>query len=140
MTDTPDTTPAKKKLTLEQQIAKAEERIKTLKALQEKKEAARISALIGKDSKQDTRRKILIGAMNLAKLDHKESGNRARAALIRDLDRYLSRPDDRALFADLLDGYQRPSGPAPTDTDEQEEAVGKEDGEVGEVVGQKNWG
>lgn len=124
MTDTPATTTAAKKPTLEEKIANAEKRIAKLKALQEKKEAARIAALIGKDSKQDTRRKILIGAMNLAKLDNPERGARARLALVRDLDLYLTRPDDRALFADLLDGYERPTAAAPADA--EQEAVGKE--------------
>ncbi len=50
----------------------------------------------------DTRRKILVGALVLSKLDDPEHGARFRAFLQRELQSFLTREDDRALFADLL--------------------------------------
>lgn len=99
---------AKKKPTLEEQIGKAEERIKQLKAKKEAIEARRLSALTKGDRNEDTRRKILVGAMMLGKLDQSDQARaeHARKRLAEELDAYLTRPDDRALFADLLQPSQ----------------------------------
>lgn len=50
----------------------------------------------------DTRRKILVGALILSKLDDQEHGPRFRSFLTRELADYLTRDDDRAIFPDLL--------------------------------------
>ena len=48
-----------------------------------------------RERKRETRRKILVGAMVLNQVDQKPESN---AALLRDLDEFLERDRDRALF------------------------------------------
>ncbi len=60
----------------------------------------------------DTRRKILVGALVLSKLDDPEHGARFRTFLQRELQAFLIREDDRALFADLLEADQAGTGEA----------------------------
>jgi hypothetical protein len=77
-----------------QQIAELEERKKSLIARLGKQERAR-----------DTRRKILLGALVLHRLDHAndpEFTKRLRDWLRRELPGFLTRDNDKALFADLL--------------------------------------
>ena len=70
-------------------------------ALDEKKKALKdelrraASAEKRAERKRDTRRKVLLGAMHLEKMDQ---GPQYRAAQLRELDRFLTRPNDRALF------------------------------------------
>jgi hypothetical protein len=80
---------------LDERIATLQEQLQQLKAKQQRI-AARQKALESKRSrKADTRRKILVGAIVLAKLDQ---GEFDKAQLQRWLDDALTRPDDRALF------------------------------------------
>lgn len=81
---------------IEQRIAQLEARAKTLKVRLAKQDRAR-----------DTRRKILIGALVLHRLEHKADGEfseRLAKWLKRELPGFLSREDDKVLFADLLNG------------------------------------
>ena len=76
-------------------IQKLEARLKALK-LREAKAAARKRVVLGqRDRKDDTRRKILVGAVVLAKVDQGVIGE---ADLRTWLAGALSRPKDRALF------------------------------------------
>lgn len=79
--------------TIEQRIAQLEARKKTLKARLGKQERA-----------EDTRRKILLGALVLHRLDHgKDEFSRSLSAwLTRELPGFLTRDIDRQLFSDLL--------------------------------------
>jgi hypothetical protein len=94
----------KTKLTLEEQIAKAEQRAAQLRAKKQAIEARQLSALTKGDRSDVTRRKILVGAMFLSKLEQSDQtrADNARKRLAEELDAYLTRPDDRALFSDLL--------------------------------------
>lgn len=80
--------------TIEQRLAEIENQRKTLKARLGKMERA-----------QDTRRKVLLGALLLHKLDKggDEMSNRLRNWLRTELPGFLSRDVDKALLADLLD-------------------------------------
>ncbi|HEH9442049.1 TPA: mobilization protein [Aeromonas sobria] len=80
---------------IEQRIEALEKKLKQAKAERQRKEA-RIKAQDRKRSReQDTRRKILIGAVYLAMA---ESDDAALKALTGRMDKALSRDDDRALF------------------------------------------
>ena len=80
---------------LDERIATLQQQLQQLKARQQRI-TARQRALESKRSrKADTRRKILVGAIVLAKLDQ---GEIDKAQLHRWLDEELTRPDDRALF------------------------------------------
>lgn len=72
-----------------------QKKIAQLEALKEKQEARKLNALIKGKRSDDTRRKILAGAMVLEKADKDEA---ARQRLMDGLDKYLTRDDDRALF------------------------------------------
>lgn len=85
--------------TIEEQIALLEEqhrkKIKQLKAKQEQIEARKVQALIKGKRADDTRRKILAGAMAL---EMAERDGEAKQRLMKQMDKYLTRDDDRALF------------------------------------------
>jgi hypothetical protein len=84
---------ARKSIT--QRLAELEERKRTLKARLGKQERA-----------QDTRRKILIGALVLHRLEHSNDPDftrRLREWLRRELPGFLVRDGDKALFDDVLD-------------------------------------
>jgi hypothetical protein len=70
---------------------KASEKKKALK--DELRRAA--SAEKRADRKRDTRKKVLLGAMQLEKMNQSAQ---YRAAQLRELDRFLTRPTDRELF------------------------------------------
>ena len=72
-----------------------EERLKQLKAKQQRVEARRRSLQSRRARRDDTRRKILVGAIVLAKVDQ---GAIEEAQLRRWLDSGLKRTDDRSLF------------------------------------------
>jgi cell division protein FtsB len=78
------------------QIAQLEEKLRQLKAREQAVEARRRTLESRRSRKADTRRKILVGAVVLAKV---ERGELARADLMRWLDAALTRADDRELFS-----------------------------------------
>ncbi|MFB2828951.1 mobilization protein [Aeromonas jandaei] len=80
---------------LEQRIESLEKKLKQAKAEKQRKEA-RIRAQERKRTReQDTRRKILVGAVYLAIAD---SDDAALKALTDRMDKALTRDDDRTLF------------------------------------------
>ena len=85
--------------TIDEKIAEIEEqakkKIKQLKAKKELLEARKVQALIKGKRSDDTRRKILAGAMTL---EISERDEEARQRFIKQMDKYLTRADDRALF------------------------------------------
>lgn len=76
-------------------IESLEERVRQLKAKQQRIEARRRSLETRRARRADTRRKILVGAIVLAKV---EQGVLADSVLNAWLDGALERADDRALF------------------------------------------
>jgi len=78
-----------------ERIESLEERVRQLKARQQRIEARRRSLESRRARRDDTRRKILVGAIVLAKL---EQGVIAESVLRGWLEGALERPDDRALF------------------------------------------
>ena len=78
-----------------ERIETLEERLKHLKAKQQKIEARARTAASRRTRRDDTRRKILVGAIVLAKVDQ---GVIEQAVLRGWLKGALKRPDDRALF------------------------------------------
>lgn len=72
--------------------------------LDERKRA--LKARLGKqERREDTRRKILLGALVLHRLEHCRDGEftrRLRGWLVRELPGFLVREGDQALFSDLL--------------------------------------
>ncbi len=85
--------------TLDEQIAKLEEehkkKINQLKAKNELLEARKLTALLKGNKSRDTRRKILAGALILDIIAKDEA---AKNKFMPQLDKYLTRADDRALF------------------------------------------
>jgi hypothetical protein len=84
---------------IDDQIAELEARHKQklaqLTALKEKQEARKLNQLMKGQRSEDTRRKILAGALVLDLMaKDQETNNRFMARL----DQYLTRTDDRALF------------------------------------------
>ena len=77
------------------QIAQLEERLRQLKAREQAVEARRRTLESRRQRKDDTRRKILVGAVVLARV---ERGEIAETELRRWLDQALVRQDDRGLF------------------------------------------
>ncbi|MCF3948603.1 mobilization protein [Acidiphilium iwatense] len=93
---------------IEQQIAQLEARAKTLKARLAKQDRAR-----------DTRRKILIGALVLHRLEQTGDGEFSKRLadwLRRELPGFLTRDQDKDLFNDLLDA--KAAAPSPMATTE----------------------
>lgn len=85
--------------TLQEKIAALEkahnERITQLKNIDEAIQARKLTALMKGKRSEETRRKILAGALVLEMMDeHDETKKRVIARL----DKFLTRPDDRALF------------------------------------------
>jgi hypothetical protein len=80
---------------LDERIATLQERLQQLKARQQRIAARQKSLESRRSRKTDTRRKILAGAIVLAKLGQGEFG---QAQFYRWLDEELTRADDRALF------------------------------------------
>jgi hypothetical protein len=77
------------------QIAQLEERLRQLRAREQAVEARRRTLESRRARKADTRRKILVGAVVLAKV---ERGEISEADLRRWLGQALVRSDDRGLF------------------------------------------
>ncbi len=80
---------------LDEQITVLETRLKQLKAKQQRVEARRRSIEARRTRKVDTRRKVLIGAVVLARI---EQGRFPETELRAWLDEALTRDDDRVLF------------------------------------------
>lgn len=81
--------------TIDERIAALEEKLKQEKAKKQKIEARKRAAELQKKRSDDTRRKILVGAAVLAKVDR---GEWPKEKLLSMLDNALTRPEDRALF------------------------------------------
>jgi hypothetical protein len=80
---------------LEERIAASQKRLEQLKQKKKVLERKKKAAMSGKARKEDSRRKILIGSMLLAKVGEDEA---AQAQLREQLDAYLTRDNERALF------------------------------------------
>ncbi len=80
---------------LEERIAASQKRLEQLKQKKKLLERKQKAAMSGKARKEDSRRKILIGSMLLAKIGEDAA---AQAQLREQLDAYLTRDDERALF------------------------------------------
>ena len=78
-----------------ERIETLEDRLRQLKAKQQRIEARRRSLVSRRSRRDDTRRKILVGAVVLAKI---EQGVLDERVLRGWLDGALTRPDDRELF------------------------------------------
>ena len=86
---------SKARSTRSAKIAELEEKLRQLKAREQAVEARRRTLESRRSRKADTRRKILVGAIVLTKV---ERGEIADADLRRWLDGALTRADDRGLF------------------------------------------
>lgn len=96
--------------TIEQRLTQLEAQKKTLQARLGKQERSR-----------DTRRKVLLGALILQRLDTShdaEFTRRLRDWLRRELPAFLSRDVDKTLFADLIGPVQEHSKATTTRTDQ----------------------
>ena len=80
---------------LDDQIQKLQENLKQLKARQQAIENRKKAIASKRERKQDTRRKILIGAIVMAKVEQKVMDEKQ---LRKWLDEALTRADDRGLF------------------------------------------
>lgn len=80
---------------LDARILTLEQKLQQLKVRQQRITARKAALASGRARKEDTRRKILVGAVILAKV---EQGDFDERQLRRWLDKALTRPDDRALF------------------------------------------
>lgn len=81
--------------TLEEKITAAETKLKQLKAEQQKVEARKKAADIKRKRQDDTRRKVVVGAVLLARV---ESGEWPEAEFKAMMEKALTRAEDRALF------------------------------------------
>jgi hypothetical protein len=77
------------------QIAAIEQRLSELKVRQQRQARRERTLQSQRDRRDDTRRKILVGACVLTRL---QRGELTQTQLLAMLDPFLSRPDDRALF------------------------------------------
>jgi hypothetical protein len=80
---------------IEERIKAQEEKLKQLKALKQKQEAKIRASRSKKARADDTRKKILVGAMFI---DMMEKSDATKEKLLKQLDGFLTRTDDRALF------------------------------------------
>jgi len=83
---------------IKEQIAQAEERLKQLKALKQKKDARERAAAAKRERANDTRRKILAGAFVLEQLQKNGIGAALFTCEGRRFSDWLTRADDRTLF------------------------------------------
>lgn len=84
---------------LEETITALEAQLKQVKALKQKIEARKKTLASKKTRAAETKKKILIGALMLEKMDRQEE---TRVRILAELDQFLTRNSDRALF-DLAD-------------------------------------
>ncbi|MCF9047377.1 mobilization protein [Acinetobacter nectaris] len=80
--------------TIEQKIAKQEERLKQLKAQKQSVLAREKKKLSEQQRKDDTRRKILLGSYLLKKMENEAN----KEKILADLNEYLTEDRDRKLF------------------------------------------
>lgn len=80
----------------EKRAQEAAKQVKQLKAQRDMVEARKLQTMLKGQRSDDTRRKILAGALVL---DMMERDDQTRAKFIDRLDKYLTRADDRALFS-----------------------------------------
>ena len=80
---------------LDERISSLETRLKQLKTRQARLDARKRALASRRARKDDTRRKILVGAIVLTRVEH---GQLPESELRTWLDAALTRPDDRALF------------------------------------------
>ena len=80
--------------TIEQQIAKNEERLKQLKAQKQAKDAREKAKQKEQDRKNDTRRKILLGSYLLKKMEDEAEKQKILAGI----NEYLTEDRDKKLF------------------------------------------
>jgi predicted Zn-dependent protease len=80
---------------IEDRIADLERRLKQVKALKQQQVARSRAAEKKRQRSEDTRRKILVGAVILAKVEH---GEWPKERLRELMDKALTRADDRTLF------------------------------------------
>jgi hypothetical protein len=80
---------------LEDKIAAAEAKVKQLKAELQKVEARKKAAEVKRKRQDDTRRKVLAGAVLLARV---EAGEWSQTEFTAMMDKGLTRNEDRALF------------------------------------------
>jgi hypothetical protein len=80
---------------LVEQIAAVEQRLSELKTRQQRQARRERTVQSQRERRDDTRRKILVGACMLTRL---QRGDLTREVLLSMLDPFLTRPDDRALF------------------------------------------
>jgi hypothetical protein len=95
---------------LDERITGLEEQLKQLRTRQQRIEARKRALLSRRERAADTRRKILVGAIVLAKV---EQGELEAGRLRGWLDAALTRDDDRALFVDLGVSEPRVAGTVP---------------------------
>lgn len=88
-------TPEQRLAELEEQQRKVEEQLKQRRARIVAAKRRQNAKLTNEKRKRDTRRKVLIGAAVLAKV---EAGEYTSEQLASMMGRYLTRDDDRALF------------------------------------------
>ena len=79
---------------LEQRIAKQEERLKQLKAQKQAKDAREKAKQKEQDRKNDTRRKILLGSYLLKKMENEAN----KEKILAEINEYLTEDRDRKLF------------------------------------------
>lgn len=79
----------------QQRVTELEEKLKQAKALKQKAEAIIKAAESKRTRAEDTRRKILLGAAILAKV---ERGEWPKDKMLEMMNQQLTRADDRALF------------------------------------------
>ena len=79
---------------LDQRIAKQEERLKQLKAQKQAVLAREKKKITDQQRKDDTRRKILLGSLALKKMENEEN----KIKILAELNEYLTEDRDRKLF------------------------------------------
>ena len=90
---------------IEDKIKALEEKLKQAKAQKAKIEARQKAIETKVQRSQDTRRKVLAGAMVLEMMERDEA---TRQRFMERLDKYLTRADDRALFDLQVTATQSP--------------------------------
>jgi hypothetical protein len=83
------------KVSERERIAALEAKLKQLKVVQQRREAKARSVALHRSRRDELRRKILVGAVVLAKVEAKEIDE---AVLRAWMDKAVTRADDRALF------------------------------------------
>lgn len=91
-------------------MAEAKRKADQLRAKDELIQARKLQAIIKKDRASDTRRKILAGALILELMEKNED---TKARYMANLDKYLTRADDRELFGLPVKGKNAPGEGEP---------------------------